>query len=65
MKNAFAINLDEIKAKKILNGNKLEMLIEEIKNKDRLLIYENESSLIAIGEYLNGYVVPLKVVPHD
>ena len=33
LKNAFAINLDEIKAKKILNGNKLEMLIEEIKNK--------------------------------
>ena len=65
LKNAFAINLDEIKAKKILNGNKLEMLIEEIKNKDRLLIYENESSLIAIGEYLNGYVFPLKVVPHD
>ena len=56
LKNAFAINLDEIKAKKILNGNKLEMLIEEIKNKDSLLIYENESSLIAIGEYLNGYV---------
>ena len=41
------------------------MFIKEIKNNDRLLIYENKSSLIAIGEYLNGHVVPLKVVPHD
>ena len=65
LKNAFAVNLDEIKAKKILNGNKLEMSIKEIKNNERLLIYDNESSLIAIGEYLNGYIIPLKVVPHD
>lgn len=65
LKNAFAINLDEIKAKKILNGNKLEILIKEIKDNDKLLIYDNKSSLIAIGEYLNGYVIPLKVVPHD
>tara|TARA_B100000941_G_scaffold29296_1_gene17319 strand:- start:901 stop:1788 length:888 start_codon:yes stop_codon:yes gene_type:complete len=65
LKNAFAVNLDEIKAKKILNGNKLEMSIKEIKNNERLLIYDNKSSLIAIGEYLNGYIIPLKVVPHD
>ena len=64
-KNAFAVNLDEIKAKKILNGNKLEMFIKEIKNNNRLLIYDNNSSLIAIGEYLNGYIIPLKVVPND
>ena len=65
LKNTFAVNLDEIKSKKILNGNKLEILIKEIKDNDKLLIYDNKSSLIAIGEYLNGYVIPLKVVPHD
>ena len=65
LKNTFAVNLDEIKSKKILNGNKLEILIKEIKDNDKLLIYDNKSSLIAIGEYLNGYIIPLKVVPHD
>ena len=65
LKNTFAVNLDEIKSKKILDGNKLEILIKEIKDNDKLLIYDNKSSLIAIGEYLNGYVIPLKVVPHD
>ena len=65
LKNTFAVNLDEIKSKKILNGNKLEIFIKEIKDNDKLLIYDNKSSLIAIGEYLNGYVIPLKVVPHD
>ena len=64
LKNTFAVNLDEIKSKKILNGNKLEILIKEIKDNDKLLIYDNKSSLIAIGEYLNGYVIPLKVVPN-
>ena len=65
LKNTFAVNLDEIKSKKILNGNKLEIFIKEIKDNDKLLIYDNKSSLIAIGEYLNGYIIPLKVVPHD
>ena len=64
LKNTFAVNLDEIKSKKILDGNKLEILIKEIKDNDKLLIYDNKSSLIAIGEYLNGYVIPLKVVPN-
>ena len=50
---------------KILNGNRLEMLIKEVKNNEKLVIYDNESSLIAIGKYTDGFIVPLKVVPHD
>ena len=65
LKNKFAVNLDELKTKKILNGNKLEMLIKEVKNNEKLVIYDNESSLIAIGKYTDGFIVPLKVVPHD
>ena len=65
LKNIFAVNLDELKTKKILNGNKLEMLIKEVKNNEKLVIYDNKSSLIAIGKYTDGFIVPLKVVPHD
>ena len=65
LKNIFAVNLDEFKSKKILNGNKLEMLIKEIGNNERLVIYNNKSSLIAIAKYTDGFIVPLKVVPHD
>ena len=65
LKNTSSVNLDEFKTKKILNGNKLEMLIKEIKNNEKLVIYDNKSSLIAIGKYEDGFIVPLKVVPND
>ena len=60
LKNTFAVNLDEFKTKKILNGNKLEMLIKEVKNNEKLVIYDNESSLIAIGKYTDGFIVPFE-----
>ena len=54
------ITYDDFKKVQIKVGTVL-----EVKNNEKLVIYDNESSLIAIGKYTDGFIVPLKVMPHD
>lgn len=59
------IYLNKLESKKILNGNNLRKEISKLKNNDKLIIFDENSSIISIGEYVDGVISPSKVVSHD
>ena len=59
------IYLNKLESKKILNGNNLRKEISKLKNNDKLIILDENSSIISIGEYVDGVISPSKVVSHD
>ena len=59
------VNLNKFESMKILNGNNLRKSMFNVKNNDKLIIFDNNSSIISIGEYIDDVIFPLKVVAHD
>ena len=58
------VYLNEIEAKKILNGNVLKKNIKGIINNEKLIIYDEKLSIISVGDYKDGSIFPVKVVAH-
>ena len=65
LKDVATVNLNKNNSIKILNGNKLEMNVDKVKNNEKLILYNQDSSIISLGEYKDGFIIPLKVVQHD
>ena len=59
-----SIYLNETEAEKILNGNVLRKNIKGIVNNEKLIIYDEKSSIISVCNYKNGSIFPVKVVAH-
>ncbi len=59
------VNLNKFESMKILNGNNLRKSMFNVKNNDKLIIFDDNSSIISIGEYIDDAIFPLKVVAHD
>ena len=59
------VNLNKFESMKILNGNNLRKSMFNVKNNDKLIIFDDNSSIISIGEYIDDVIFPLKVVAHD
>ena len=59
------VNLNKFESMKILNGNNLRKSMLNVKNNDKLIIFDDNSSIISIGEYIDDVIFPLKVVAHD
>ena len=59
------VYLNEIEAKKILNGNVLKKNIKGIINNEKLIMYDEKLSIISVGDYKDGSIFPVKVVAHD
>ena len=59
------VNLNKFESMKILNGNNLRKSMFNVKNNDKLIIFDDNSSIISIGEYIDDVIFPLKVVAND
>ena len=59
-----SIYLNEIEAVKILNGNVLRKNIKGMINNEKLIIHDEKSSIISVGNYIDGSIFPVKVVAH-
>ena len=60
-----SIYLNETEAEKILNGNVLRKNIKGIVNNEKLIIFDDKSSIISVCNYKDGSIFPVKVVAHD
>lgn len=59
------INLNKIETTMILNGNALKKNLKGINNDEKLIIFDEKSLIVAVGNYIDGSIFPIKVVAHD
>ena len=59
------INLNKIESTMVLNGNTLKKNIKGMNNNEKLIIFDEKSAIISVGNYIDGSIFPIKVVAHD
>ena len=65
LKEIKLINLNKLESSMIINGNVLKKNIIGINNNEKLIIANEKSSIISLGNYIDGCIFPEKVIAHD